>query len=136
MRRYKFLQKDDVYNALNRVRDSFLAAKDGNEVEEIINGLLTQDEKLKIGRRVLVAEAVSAGLSFEKIMSTLKVGKNTIASVMKNLELHPDFLSLIHKRTEKVEEEYKKKSYYEEGGSRLIFKKRKYTGFKRKDVKR
>ena len=64
MRRYKFLQKEDLFEALNRLRDAFLAAKDGNEVEEIINGLLTQDEKLKIGRRILVAEYIKDGMGF------------------------------------------------------------------------
>lgn len=43
MRRYKFLKKEDIYQAFNRLRDAFLSAKDGNEVEEIINGLLTRD---------------------------------------------------------------------------------------------
>ena len=40
MRRYGFLTKTDTYEALNRLRDAFLAAKDGNEVNEIINGIL------------------------------------------------------------------------------------------------
>ena len=55
MRRYKFLDKDSVFSALNRLRASFLAAKDGNDVEEIINALFTVDEKLRIGRRIQIA---------------------------------------------------------------------------------
>lgn len=128
--------KEDVYEALNRVRDAFLAAKDGNEVEQIINGLLTHDEKLKIGRRVLISEYIKAGISFEAISRKLKVGRNTIASVMKNLDEHPKSFSLIDERIKKVKNTYGKRRYRTIGGSELIFKKKEYTGFKRKDVKR
>ncbi len=136
MRRYKFLKKEDIYEALNRLRDAFLAAKDGNEVEEIINGLLTPDEKLKIGRRVLVAERIKGGMGFEEITNTLKVGKNTIASVMKSLDEHPRSFEIVSKRKARVERVYKQRKDRFIGGSTLIFKKREYTGFKRKDVER
>lgn len=136
MRRYKFLHKEDIYEALNRLRDAFLAAKDGNEVEEIISGLLTPDEKLKIGRRILVAEYIKDGMSFEEITKNLKVGKNTIASVMKSLDQYPRSFEIIDKRRIKVESVYNKKKHRFIGGSTLIFKKREYTGFKRKDVER
>ena len=53
MKRYTFLTKDDTYEALMRLRDAFLAAKNGKEVGEIINGLLSEDEKIKIGRRII-----------------------------------------------------------------------------------
>ncbi len=136
MRRYKFLTKDDIYDAFNRLRDAFLAAKNGTEVEDIINGLLTQDEKLKIGRRILVAEYIKDGMGFKEITKTLKVGKNTIASVMKSLEQYPMSFEIIGKRRVKVESVYGKKGHRFIGGSTLIFKKREYTGFKRKDVER
>ncbi len=136
MRRYKFLQQDEVYEALNRLRDSFLAARDGNEVEEIINGLLTQDEKLKMGRRILIAEYIISGINLEEITKVLKVGKNTISSVLKSLDEYPLSFRLILKRAKKVESEYQKNKYRLIGGSTLVFKTRKYTGYKRKDVKR
>jgi len=136
MRRYKFLQKEDIYTALNRLRDAFLAAKNGTEVEEIINGLLTHDERLKIGRRILVAQYLKAGIKFEDITKQLKVGRNTIVSVMKSLDEHGDFLDLINKRAQKVEKEYKKRKYNLIGSSMLIHKKKEYSGFQRKDVER
>src|SRR3990167_6238431 len=128
MRRYKFLQKEDIYTALNRLRDAFLAAKNGTEVEEIINGLLTHDERLKIGRRILVAQYLKAGIKFEDITKQLKVGRNTIVSVMKSLDEHGDFLDLINKRAQKVEKEYKKRKYNLIGSSMLIHKKKEYSG--------
>ncbi len=136
MRRYKFLQKDDIYRALDSVRNAFLAARDGNEVEEIINGLLTHDEKLKIGRRILIAEYLKDGVTIEQIAKILKVGRNTIISVAKSLDQNSNFLDLIDKRKVKVEKEYQKRKYKLLGGSKLVFKKKEYTGFRRIDVER
>lgn len=136
MRRYKFLRKEDIYEALTRLRDAFLAAKNGNEVEEIINGILTHDEKIKIGRRILIAEYLKLGISLDEIAKMLKVGKNTIMSVMKSLDMYPMSFELISRRSKKVEELYAQKKYRLIGGSTLVFKKREYTGFKRKDVER
>ncbi|MBI4079320.1 MAG: hypothetical protein HY429_03430 [Candidatus Levybacteria bacterium] len=136
MRRYKFLTKEDVFEALNRLREAFLAAKDGKEVEEIIKGILTHDEKIKIGRRILIAEYVVDGFGFDEISKMLKVGKATITSVMKNLDLDSNWLELIQKRSKKIESEYAKKKYETIGGSTLVFKKKQYTGFTRKKVLR
>lgn len=136
MRRYKFLTKDDVYEAFNRLRDAFLAAKNGEEVEEIIKGLLTHDEKLKIGRRIIIAEYLKDGIGIDEIAKTLKVGKNTIMTVSKKLDENSLFLDLISERRKKVESDYNRKKYRFVGGPKLVFKKKEYTGFKRKDVER
>lgn len=136
MRRYNFLEKNDVYTSLNKVRDAFLAAKDGNDVDQIINGLLTFDEKMKIGRRIIVAECLLNDMRNEDIQNLLKVGKSTIALVAKNIEEYEKCFHLIRKRKNKMENEFKNKSYRLEGGSTKVFKKRIYTGFKRKDVER
>lgn len=136
MRRYKFLTKEDIYDAFNRLRDAFIAARNGAEVEEIIKGLLTHDEKLKIGRRIIIAEYLRDGMRIDEIAKTLKVGKNTIMSVAKKLDDNSLFFDLINKRRKKVEDEYNRKKYRFLGSSKLVFKKREYTGFKRKDVER
>lgn len=98
--------------------------------------MLTHDEKMKIGRRILIAEYLKAGISFDETANALKVGKNTIVSVMKNLDTYPDFFELISKRGKKVETTYSQKKHRLIGGSTLIFKKKEYTGFKRKNVER
>lgn len=136
MKRYRFLEKDDIFEALNRLRDAFLAAKDGDEVEEIINGLLTQDEKMKIGRRILIAKFLKNDFTYEEIANTLKVGRNTILSVIRSLDQHPLAFELIEKRSKKVEKIYQNKKTATIGGSQLIFKKKVYTGFKRENVER
>jgi uncharacterized protein YerC len=136
MRRYKFLHKDEVYEALNRVRDALLAARDGNDVEQIMKGVFTFDERMKIGRRILIAEYLLEGVPFHEIAKTLRVGKTTIVLVSKNLEDYAKCFELIKYRSKKVESEYKGKAYRSFGGPKLVFKRKEYTGFKRKDVRR
>lgn len=48
-RRYQRLKKEEIYEAFNRLHDAFSTARDGSEVDIITDGLLTNDEKLKIG---------------------------------------------------------------------------------------
>lgn len=136
MRRYTFLSRDDIYRAINKLRDAFLAAKDGNEVNEIIQGLLTNDERLKIGRRILIAEYIKATIPVSQIIKELKVGKNTVFQIMKLLEDNPIAFELIEKRSNKVQREYQEKKNRSSGGSLLVYKKREYSGIKRKDITR
>ena len=136
MRRYKFLTKDSVYAALNKLRAAFLAARDGKEVEDIIKGILTYDERMKIGRRIQIIQLLKAELTYEEIKTELKVGKNTIALSERKMNQNPLCVNLILKREEKVEKEFKQKAFSKIGGSKMIFKKREYTGFSRKNVGR
>lgn len=136
MRRYKFLTKDSVYKALNKLRAAFLAAKDGNEVETIIMGVLTHDERMKIGRRIQIAQMLKKRFTYTQIKEELKVGPPTIRLVDRKMKESPECYDLINKRERKVESEYKRKSYVKTGGPKLVFKRKIYTGFKRKDVQR
>ena len=136
MRRYKRLTKEDIYEALNEIRDAFLAAKDGSEVDEIMSFMMTTEEKIRMGRRVLVAKYVESGMPLDDIYHILKVGKSTVQFVTRRAHLHPIGLELIKKRRNKVEEEYQRRKYRLTGGSTLIFKRKEYTGIKRKDIKR
>lgn len=134
--RYKFLSKQDVFDALNKLRIALLAAKDGEEVETIIKGVLSFDERMKIGRRIQIAQMIIDGFGHEEIRKTLKVGSSTIVWVNKNLAQNPECFKYINRREKQIEDEYAKKAYKQSGGSKLVFKKTNYTGFKRKDVKR
>jgi uncharacterized protein YerC len=136
VRRYKFLNKDSVYTALNKLRAAFLAAKDGNDVEEIISGILTNDERIKIGRRIQIAQMLSEDTPYIEIAKTLKVGLTTVMQIVSKMQKSPKCFDLINSRESKVESEYQNRRYRMIGGSTLIFKKREYTGFTRKEVKR
>ncbi len=134
--RYKFLLDNDEYEITNLVKNALLAAQNGKDVEEVMNALLTTDEKIKIGRRIQIASMILSGSTGEEIKDLLKVGRNTITLVAKHLDRYPKGFELVNERKKKVEKEYEKKKYRKVGGSTLVFKKKEYTGFTRKDVKR
>ena len=135
MKRYHFLTEKEIYESLNRLRNAFLAAKDGKDVDEIINGLLTHDEKVKLGRRIIISEMMD-NMTTTELVEISHVGRTTISLVSRLMEAHPRCFELINLRKNKVEKEYKAKRYRKVGGSTLVFKKKEYTGIKRSDIKR
>jgi len=135
-RRYGFLTKNDFFEAWNRLRDAFLAAKNSEEVDLIVKGLLTNDERLKIGRRIEVARLLKEGLANREIARKLRVGVATVQMVADKISKNPECFSLLERRMKKVEREFEKRAYVKTGGSKLLYKKTRYTGYKRKDVKR
>lgn len=136
MHRYNFLTINSFHEALNKLRAAFLAAKDGNEVEEIIKGILTHDERMKVGRRIQIAQMLRNGFTYAQIREKLNVGPPTIKTVDRKVSENPRCFELIDSREEKIEREYKSKSHDKVGGSKMIYKRRVYTGLKRKDTKR
>ena len=136
MGRYKFLAKESVYEALNKLRAAFLAARDGNQVESIIKGLLTYDERMKLGRRIQIAQMIEDGYGHTEIVSELKVGSPTIRLVAKKMAEYPECFELINVRENKVEKTYKSRAYKKVGGPLKVYKSTEYTGYKRKDVER
>jgi uncharacterized protein YerC len=136
VKRYGFLDQRSVYEALNMLRHAFLAAKDGKEVDKIIRAVLTFDERMRLGRRIQIAQRLRDGETFNQIVNILKVGNNTIHEVSRLMEENPEGYELINRREIKVEKTYRDKAYSEVGGSKLWFKPKVYSGFKRSDVKR
>lgn len=136
MRRYQYVSKENVYGALNKLRSAFLAAKNGKDVEEIIRGILTYDERMKIGRRIQIAKMLNEDKTHEETREELKVGFSTINLVAKLMSNHPDCFKLINMREEKVEREFKSKAFEKLGSHKRVFRPTTYTGFRRKDVGR
>lgn len=130
------MDKRDEYELTNLVKDAFLSAKDGEDAQDIINALLTTDEKIKIGRRIKIARLLRAEISGEEIMGLLHVGRNSVTLVSKHIFAYPKGFSLIFERIKKVEQTYRDKKIKKTGGSTLVFKKKEYTGYKRKNVVR
>ena len=137
MRKYGHLTKEDIYEALNKIRDAFLAARDGSQVNDIMDSILTSEEKIMIGRRVLAVEYLKSGyLTIAEIRSMLKMGTSTIMNMARQSERYPKGFELIETRSKRVESEYQKKKYRKSGGSTLVFKRKEYTGIRRKDIRR
>lgn len=120
-----------------KVGAAFLAAKDGKEVKAVIDAILTPDEKVKVGRRVLVAQLINNGnVTYEDLLKNLKVGKNTVSMVIHQMLVNPEGFEAIFRRVKKVDEEYKDKSFTSSILSRHIVGRKTRTNFKRTDVKR
>ncbi|EKD94466.1 MAG: hypothetical protein ACD_26C00034G0001 [uncultured bacterium] len=113
-----------------------MAAKDGSEVDEIIKGILTNDERIKIGRRILISQLLDTDTTYDEIRKNFKIGKQTILHVQKLKDKYPKCFELINKREIKVDDEYHKKAYEMVGHTRSLQRFPSYTGFKRKNVKR
>lgn len=136
MHRYEFLSKKSIYEALNKLRLAFLAAKNAKEVDEIILSILTHDERMKVGRRIQIAQMLARGHTYADIREALKVGAPTIKLVSKMMGLHPTGFKLVDQREKKTEKTIKKMSYEKTGSSKLIHKKRKYKGIRKEDISR
>lgn len=135
--RYSLLSRIKIQNALDSLRSAFLAAKDGYDVDEIMNGLLTEDEKIRIGRRIEIASLLMAGMTFDEIKSELQIGYSTIAIINSKIKDHPRCFELIEKRDEKEQKEYDTKKYKSKMiTSKKVFRKKESSGFRRKDVRR
>ena len=110
MRRYKRLNRTETFEAFTRVRDAFLAANDEKNADKIIDGLLTHDEKLKIGRRIIIAKYLRLGSTIDEVCRELKVGTNTVIHVARRLEKYKDCFDLIEKRNKHIEKGARRKN--------------------------
>jgi uncharacterized protein YerC len=124
MRRYKFLSRDSVQAALYKLTSAFLAAKNENEIKQMLFSLFTPDERTKLGRRIQISQMIKDHVTYNDITQELQVGKQTVMLVVRRMDNYPDGFNLIS------EQNYKKgnpkKKYYTVGGSRMIHKKRIY----------
>lgn len=137
LRRYYFLDNKSLPAIYDKVQAAFLAAKDGNEVKAVIDAILTPDEKVKVGRRILVAQLIKDGkITYEDLLKTLKVGKSTVAMVIHQMLINPEGFEAIFRRVKKVDQEYKDKAFATSVLSRHIVGPKTRTNFKRADVKR
>ncbi len=66
--------------------EAFAYATKANDHEDQLAGLLTRSEKIKIGRRLLIAQAILAGKTRMEINIKLSVSPNTFAQINRWLE--------------------------------------------------
>jgi len=135
-RRYLFLTKDSIESCLDYLRDAFLAAEDGHDVDAIIDFILTSDEKTRIARRIQIAFWLINGFKYDEIIQELKTSPRTISDVDKNLLLYKNGFHLISKKRKKINKSYEQKKFRQRGSSLKIKKWKERTEFNRKDVKR
>lgn len=117
--RYKNISDTSIRSALRKLRISFVSAKSKKDVDELIFGLLTHDERIKVGRRIQIAEMLLSGKTYLEIRDELGTGKGTVLNVLKKLDKYPQCYKLIISKDRKNKNLNKKNT---RGGSKQIFK--------------
>jgi uncharacterized protein YerC len=70
---------DALYTAASTIK--------GREaMKRFLKDLLTESERIMLGRRILVARAILSGLTYDEIVENFKVGKDTVYRVSKWLD--------------------------------------------------
>lgn len=78
-RKDKIKYLDSLYTAIS-------ALKSREEIKNFLKDLLTESERIMIGRRILIAQMLLEGKSYGQIIGELHVGADTIIRVHRQLE--------------------------------------------------
>lgn len=90
---------DALYTAAGTVNNR-------NEAKDFLKGLLTEGERIMLGKRILIARSILAGKTYDEIVGELNVGKDTILRITRWLEEQmPGYEEVL----EKVDEEFEKR---------------------------
>lgn len=98
--RIKYL--DALYTAVESL-------KSREEIKSFLRDLLTESERIMIGRRIIIAKRLLDNQLYEQIMREMKVGPDTIMRVHRWLEDDNDGYERVVKKLEKVLESREKK---------------------------
>lgn len=116
----KKIEKDIRSKCLDALYAALDFAKERNEIKSFVNDILTEGEKIMVGRRILIAKKLLIKQPYRKIVTEMGVGLDTVYRVKK-------WLGGRHKGYEKVIEKVKKavrpikhksgfRDYYPTGG--------------------
>lgn len=72
--------------ALDALYTTISELGDREEVKKFLKQLLTESEKIMLGRRILIAQMLLRDIGYEKIVEELKVGMDTIMRVHRWLQ--------------------------------------------------
>ncbi|MGD0977419.1 MAG: Trp family transcriptional regulator [Minisyncoccia bacterium] len=85
-RKLKEADKQKSSKALDALFFVLADLGDRQEINKLMSQLLTESERLMIGRRILIAQMLLNDVQFEKIIKELGVGADTIMRVYRWLE--------------------------------------------------
>ena len=88
-RKMRDLTKKEIIVTLDALYTAASAIKGRDAVKLFLRDLLTSSERIMLGRRIIIARMLIAGVSHEEIERRLRVGRGTIGRV--NKWLHDQF---------------------------------------------
>ena len=97
----KKIRNDVKSKCLDALYAALDFAKERNEIKSFINDVLTEGEKVMVGRRILIAKRLLTGKPYRQIVSEMGVGLDTVYRVKK-------WLGGRHRGYEKVVEKIRK----------------------------
>jgi uncharacterized protein YerC len=77
---------EDRIKYLDTLYTTISSLKSKEEIKDFLKDLLTESERIMIGRRILVAQCLLKEYSYAQIISELKVGPDTIMRVHRWLD--------------------------------------------------
>jgi len=92
------LPKENRIQMIGEFYDMIDSLKDRNEVRLFIKSLLTADEIATLMRRIEIAVLLSGNFKYDEIIKSLKVGRDKISAVQKNLLQDDSGYKIIVKR--------------------------------------
>lgn len=95
------VQKGDKIKYLDALYTSLSLAKGRAEVKNFLRDLLTESERIMLGRRIIIAQKLLKEESYEQIMRDLHVGADTINRVHRWLADEANGYEKIVKKLEK-----------------------------------
>jgi len=117
------LNDKQLVETLDTLYTATSSLKGRDAMKRFLRDLLTESERIMLGRRLIIARRILAGEGYEAIALDLKVGKTTIAKVDRWLsDQVPGYEEAISGMTR----EYKKRSTQNESRQLFAALKRKY----------
>lgn len=119
----KDLTKKQRIETLDALYTAASAVRGRDAVKRFLRDLLTESERVMLGRRILIAERLLAGATYDDIQKEFKSGVATISNVQRWLE---DQIPGYEEALKGMEREFKKRKTKAEINKNFAAMKRKY----------
>ncbi len=96
------ISKEQKIKCLDALYTAVACLETRDEVKKFLRDLLTESERIMIGRRILIAQKLLRDVSYDEIIRELKVGKDTIMRVHRWLSNEPSGYEETIRKLEKV----------------------------------
>lgn len=103
------IQNKDRMKYLDVLYTAMSGLKSREEIKSFLRDLLTESERVMIGRRIIIAQRLLEEKSYDEIVRELRVGKDTIMRVHRWLEDETEGYEKAIKKLEKVFESRQEK---------------------------
>ncbi len=84
--RSKELTNEARMETLDALYTAMSSIKDRTAMKAFLKDLLTESERIMLGRRIMLARAILSGMTYDEIVLEYKVGKDTILKIHRWLD--------------------------------------------------